>query len=68
MKLTDKLKGIRQNKGLTQVQVANKANIAVRMYQCYENEGRVPKATTAIDIANALDTTVETIWGGNPKG
>lgn len=68
MKVDSKLKSKREKTGLTQVQVAEKANIAVRMYQRYENEGQVPNARTAICIAKALDTTVETIWGGNPKG
>lgn len=68
MKLRNNLKTIRQDKGLTQVQVAKKAKVTVRAYQKYENEGQVPNALTAICIAKALDTTVETIWGGNPKG
>lgn len=68
MKLRNNLKTIRQDKGLTQVQVAKKVKVTVRAYQKYENEGQVPNARTAICIAKALDTTVETIWGGNPKG
>lgn len=58
-----KLLQARQRLELTQAETAKRSEITVRAYQKYENEGQVPKATTAIDIAKALDTTVEKLWG-----
>lgn len=43
----------RSKAGLTQVQVAKKADIAERAYQNYE-AGRMPKADIAIRIADAV--------------
>ena len=57
-----KLKTTRQKQGLTQVQVAEKANITVNCYQRYENGERMPKANTAILIAKTLNSTVEELF------
>ena len=57
-----KLKTTRKKQGLTQIQVAEKANIATRQYQRYENGERMPKAKTAILIAKALNSTVEELF------
>ncbi len=43
----------RTKTGLTQVQVAKKANVTERAYQNYE-AGRMPKSDVAIRIADAL--------------
>jgi transcriptional regulator with XRE-family HTH domain len=56
------LKQIRTQQGLTQVEVAKKANIAIRSYQNYEIGERVPNAYTAQLIAQALQTTVEKLF------
>lgn len=53
-------------RGLTQLQVATKANVTERMYQYYEAGERTPLATTAIDIAKALCTTVEELFEAAP--
>ena len=53
----------RKKNGLTQVELAEKVKISVRVYQKYENEGQAPNVRTAIRIARALDTTVEHLWG-----
>lgn len=53
----------RQNKGLTQVEVAKQAKVAERSYQSYENEGQTPNARTAIRIAKVLASTVENLFG-----
>ena len=58
----NKLKTTRQKQGLTQVQVAEKANITERQYQRYENGERMPKANTAILIAKTLNSTVEELF------
>lgn len=53
----------RENMGFTQVQVANKAGIAERMYQEYEYDKREPGVRTAIRIARILNSTVEELFG-----
>ena len=52
----------RRNKGLTQVQVAEKANITERSYLRYESGKCVPSVYTAVRIAKALNTKVEKIF------
>lgn len=44
----------RNKTGLTQVEVAKKANITDRVYQAYEAGVRIPRADVAIRIADAL--------------
>lgn len=56
----------RRKVGLTQKQIANSVGIAEVSYKRYEYGNRVPDARTAIRIAKALNTTVETLWDGNP--
>ena len=56
------LKQKRKNNGLTQRQVANKAEISVRAYQNYERRERVPDAFTAQLVAQVLNTTVEELF------
>lgn len=57
-----KLKITRQKQGLTQVEVAKKANITVTSYQRYESGERIPRADTAKLIAKALNSTVEELF------
>ena len=57
-----KLKKRREERGLTQVEIAKKAGISWRAYQTYEAGGRIPKADTAKLIAEALDSTVEELF------
>lgn len=49
--------------GLTQADVARRAEMPQRTYQNYEMGIREPSVTSAIKIAKALNTTVEEIWG-----
>ena len=56
------LKQVREQKGFTQVEIADKASIAVRAYQRYEAGERVPNVHTAISIANALHTDVKVLF------
>lgn len=60
--MNTKLKTTRQKQGLTQIQVAEKANITTRQYQRYENGERMPKANTAKLIAKTLNSTVEELF------
>lgn len=61
------LKNKRETTSLTQLQFAQKIGIPIRTYQRYEsNENSAeycePRATMAIKIAKALNTTVEDLW------
>ncbi len=57
-----RLKQIRKKSGLTQVQVAKKANITEISYQRIEYGTQRPSLTTALLIAQALNTTVEELF------
>ena len=57
-----KIKTTRQKQGLTQSEVAKKAGASIRAYQQYEAGEREPKASTALLIAKALNSTVEELF------
>ncbi len=57
------LRAAREASGKTQAQVAKEAEVAERMYQEYEYDKREPGVRTAIRIAQALDSTVEALFG-----
>ena len=56
------LKERRKKKGLTQVQVAEKANVTEVAYQRYESGERTPNVYVGQRIAKALNTKVEKIF------
>lgn len=58
------IQGLRCSVKKTQREVATSVGITEVCYQQYEYGKRIPNATVAIKIANALETTVENIWGG----
>lgn len=60
--LNIKLQSKRKETGLTQVQVAEKAQVSERAYQQYESGERIPKVDTAKLIAKALNSTVEELF------
>lgn len=62
MILNTKLKKVRENSGLTQVQVADKAKVSLRAYQQYEYGKRIPRADVAKLIAKALNSSVEELF------
>ena len=47
-------------------QVAAAAQVSTVAYQNYEYGEREPKASIANLIAEAVGSTVENLWGGNP--
>lgn len=57
------LRAARENSGMTQAQVATNAQIGERLYQDYEYDKREPGVRTAIRIAQALNSTVEMLFG-----
>lgn len=62
MKERTKVKAKREEIGLTQEQVAEKANISIRTYKMYESGERIPRADVAILIAKALKSAVEKLF------
>lgn len=62
MILNNKLKKTREEKGLTQVQVAEQAKISEVSYQRIERGVQDPKVSTAKLIAKALNSRVEQLF------
>lgn len=58
-----KLRAAREQSGKTQAQVAKEARISELSYQRYEYDKREPGVRTAIRIAKALNSTVESLFG-----
>jgi len=65
--LNTRLKTTRQQLGLTQEEIAKKADISTRSYQQYESGERIPKITTALLIARVLNSTVEELFAEAPE-
>lgn len=59
----NKLKARREELNLTQKQVAERIGIAQQAYQRYEKGKVIPIAPKAIKVAEALETTVEALYG-----
>jgi len=57
-----KLKTTREQKGLTQVQVAEKAKLSIRAYKNYEAGKHSKSIDTAKLIAKALNSSVEELF------
>ena len=57
-----KIKLKRNELGLTQLQVALKSGVSYRGYQAIEAGQRLPNVLSAINIASALNTTVEELF------
>lgn len=62
MRVSTGLKTVRERLGLTQAQIAEKAQITVMSYSRYETGKRDPRIQTAIRIAHALGVTVEELF------
>ena len=58
----EKLRAARLKQGLTQLQVAQRANITVANYQRIEYGQQQPKVDTAKLIATALSSTVNELF------
>ncbi len=54
-----KLKSIRQDRGLTQKQIANKLGISMRAYQHYEAGTREPNIETLIQLSSILNVSLD---------
>lgn len=51
-----------EKKGITQKELANLIGVTETAMSRYVNGNRIPKATTCIKIAKALDCTVEELY------
>ena len=63
MKFNERLKKMREEKGLTQVQLANLSGISCRMIQKYECGVSRPRYDAAEKLANALNVSVSELLG-----
>lgn len=59
--LQKNLKKIRENRGLTQQEMADKLGISVQAYSRYENTNQDPKSSRLLEMANILDVDVESL-------
>ena len=60
--MKNNLKSIREKKGCTQVQVAEKARLSERGYQYIEAGQRLPNVMIAQKLAHVLNATVEEMF------
>ncbi len=63
MKFNERLKKMREDKGLTQVQLADLSGISSRMIQKYECGVSRPRYDAAEKLANALNASVSELLG-----
>ncbi len=64
----DKLRNTRENRELSQTEMAQKLGIAVTTYRNYENTTREPNYEILVNIANLLDVSVDYLLGNENKG
>lgn len=62
-----RLKEIRNKKGLTQLEAALKLDIAPRAYQYYESGSREPSLSNLTKIANVFDCSIDYLIGRTEK-
>lgn len=63
--LGSRLKKLRTDKKLTQLQVANKVNISEARYNLYENNKRQPDFELLKNLAEVLETTTDYLLGND---
>lgn len=63
MKFNKRLKKLREEKGLTQVQLSELTGISARMIQKYESGNARPRLDAAEKIAKALNITADQLLG-----
>ena len=66
IKLGDKLKSIRESKGLMQLDVCLALNIKQSTLANYENNRRTPPLSVLITLANYYDTSLDYLTGRTP--
>lgn len=63
MIFNERIKEIRKEKGLTQVQAAQELGIAYRNYQRLEADGNTPHYSTLAQIADYYNVSVDWLMG-----
>ena len=63
MLFNSRLREVRMSKKLTQQNLADKTNVALRTYQCWEQGKHVPSFEILIIIADLLDISVDYLLG-----
>ena len=63
MSIGEKLRELREARGLTQREVANKVFITVSMYSGIETGVKQPSLNVALALAHFFETDVETLAG-----
>lgn len=58
-----RLREMRMKRGFTQQKLADKLEIALRSYQCYETGTRTPNYQLLILIADTLDVSLDYLLG-----
>lgn len=64
--LGQRLKELREAKGLTQEQVAEAIDVAVNTYARYEYDLRFPTTKIAVKIADLYDMSMKELFSGEP--
>lgn len=58
-----RLRQMRMKRGLTQQNMADNINVALRTYQCYETGTRNPSFELLIQISDLLNTSTDYLLG-----
>jgi putative transcriptional regulator len=66
--LVHKISEYRRKAGMTQQQLADKLGWTLRKLTSYERNERIPPLPEALEIAQALGTTVDKIWKLEKEG
>lgn len=65
MEINKRIKNIMNEKGLTQKELSLKANITEASMSKYLSGDRIPRIDVIVNIANALEVSVDSLLGGN---
>lgn len=57
-----RLREMRMKRGLTQQNMADLINVALRSYQCYETGTRNPSFDLLVKIADTLDVSIDYLF------
>lgn len=63
--MKNKLKEIREKKGLTQMEVSAKAQVSLRAYQNYEANERIPNVYIAQSLSKAVGSRIDIVFPVN---
>lgn len=64
---SERLRFLRESRGMTQIELAKKIGVAPTTYRNYENTSREPNYDTLVNIANHLDVSCDYLLGALPN-